>query len=76
MNLQEALARIAVLESFLDHTADGALVVECEHLYCPKCNREVEQTSSVGLCWNCLNPDSYNDIPLPLSYSACLSRPK
>lgn len=63
--------RIEQLESYLDKTRDGLLVVECEILYCPKCGGEVELFPSVNYCCNCPNPDSGNEPPLPLLDGSC-----
>lgn len=63
-------------EEHLDKTKDGHFVVECEKLYCPECGGEVEQQYHICYCWNCGNPDSYDEIPLPLSYTSCFAKPK
>lgn len=61
----------AIIAENLDHSADGVLL--CRHagpLYCPRCGGEVEQSFDICYCWECGNPDSYGEPPLPLSYYA------
>lgn len=73
--LSEALERIKVLESYLDKTADGALLAEVEKLYCPRCKNEVEIRYDMAYCWRCPNEDNFNEIPLPLLLGSCLAKP-
>lgn len=72
-------ARIATLESYLEKTADGKLIEECENLYCPHCGEIVEELPALAYCRKCVNPDDGewpHQSPLPLSYGSCLSAPK
>jgi len=71
--IEKLQERIRQLESYLEKTSDGKLVIECPELFCPKCSRKVEQETWLCYCWNCVNPDNFNEIPLPLSYSSCFS---
>ena len=71
-------ARIEQLESYLEKTADGVVIQECDVLYCPKCNQVIpdyNQDHWLAYCWNCENRDT-GDIPLPLLYGSCLSKPR
>lgn len=67
----------AIIAEQLDHSADGVLL--CRHdgpLYCPVCSGEVEQTFDLCYCWNCGNPDSYGEPPLPLAYYSTFASPE
>lgn len=71
-------ARVEKLLESLVRTADGAFVLECDKLYCPKCGGEVRQEFDVCYCDECVNPDDGgcpNWPPLPLFYESCLSKP-
>jgi hypothetical protein len=66
--------RGGVVDKHLKKTADGELLVECEHLYCPHCGGELEEsTSGVMLCWKCPNRDNGNSVPLMLFDTQCYS---
>jgi Zn finger protein HypA/HybF involved in hydrogenase expression len=73
--VQVLINRIKQLESYLEKTADDKLVIECKELFCPKCSLKVEQETWLCYCWNCVNPDNFNEIPLPLLYNSCFSVP-
>jgi len=75
--LNVELARYRTLcDDHLDKTADGVFLVECDIVYCPQCGGKCEGGDSFGTyCWNCPNPDSGGDIPLPLGYGCCTSKP-
>jgi len=72
----DAEAEIKRLRTLIDQTADGALVPDCEELYCSKCAQPVRETYDLCYCDHCHNPDSgspYPSTPLPLSYGECYS---
>lgn len=64
--------RIKKLEGYLDKTADGKLVVECEGFYCPKCAGKVRRHEVMsGLPWRwCI------ECLLGFSESDCYSTPE
>lgn len=74
--LRIEMERYKKLAEHLDRTADGAFVVECLDLYCPKCGGKVRQEYDVCYCDDCPNPDSCNEPPLPLLYGSTLARPQ
>jgi Zn finger protein HypA/HybF involved in hydrogenase expression len=66
--------RIAKLESYLEKTTDGKLVVESPMLHCPECGGIVRQEHDCVYCDECPNPDDGcwpNRPPLPLFYGSC-----
>ena len=71
------LAENARLRGMIDQTADGALVPDCEEMYCPKCCGPLRLEYDIAYCDSCVNPDdggSENRPPLPLLFSSCYSR--
>ena len=75
-----ARAEIIRLRAFCDEhlskSADGKFLVECDVLYCPHCGGKTEDKYHNQECWNCPNPDSFGEIPLPLLDSMCYADPK
>lgn len=62
------------LREMIEQTADGALVPDCDHLFCPHCGNEVRREPFLNYCDNCLNHDTgeaYPGPPLPLVSSCC-----
>lgn len=61
------------LDSYLDHTADGKLVCECEKFFCPRCAGELRVVIDIAYCDDCPNPDDYGVPPMPWSLSMAYS---
>lgn len=64
------------LRSMIEQTADGVLVPDCDHLFCPKCAGEVRREYHECYCGTCPNHETgeaYPTPPLPLLYVHCCS---
>jgi hypothetical protein len=61
------------LREMIEQTADGVLLPDTDRLFCPKCTGEVRQEHVNAYCDSCVNPDGYDQPPLPLFYSMCFS---
>lgn len=69
-------AEVKRLRAMIEQTADGALVPDCDRMFCPKCGSEVRLEYDLAYCDECPNPDSgeaYPTPPLPLSFGSCYS---
>lgn len=62
-----------LVETYLQKTADGFYVNECEVLFCPKCKNLVTVRPTCAYCTCCSNPDD-EGASLPLLFSECLGK--
>lgn len=70
--LVEQASEITRLRALLPHTADGVLVADCEHVYCPRCGNRLDKNSRMPSCQGC----GGSNLIRNWQPSECLSKPK